>query len=351
MGNAAVKVFKSPEYNFVFNTSTGFFARWGKEEKDDPEYSPFGPEILDIEVSTICHKGCKFCYKSNVALGTNMSFETFKIMFDKFPKHLTQIALGIGSIDANPDLWKIMDYCIENDVVPNITINGERMTPELYDALASRCGAVAVSLYNRKTCYNAVKELTDRGMTQVNIHALLSRETYRNCHKILEDRATDPRLAKLNAVVFLWLKPKGNRNTFHQLTSMDNFKALIEAALESGTNFGFDSCTAPNFLRAVQEHPKFEDFKMMSEPCESTLFSGYISTDAKFFPCSFSPNTNGWEEGLDILGKDFVKDVWNNEKTKAFRGKCIASKDENGCRGCVLYDLRIDSRTQVVPIN
>ncbi len=338
-----MKIVDSEEFHSVFNKNTGFFARWGKEEKDNPEYSPWGPEILDIEISTICHKGCKFCYKSNVALGKNMSFDTFKTMFATFPKQLTQIAFGIGSIDSNPDLWRIMEHCRTHGVIPNITINGERMTPELYDALESHCGAVAVSLYNKNTCYNAIKELTDRGMTQVNIHALLSRETYRNCLRVLSDRATDPRLAKLNAVVFLWMKPKGERNTFHQLTSMDNFRVLIDAAIETGTNFGFDSCTAPNFLKAVEDNPKFEQFKIMSEPCEATLFSGYISVDAKFFPCSFSEGER--YTGVDVVGcKDFLKDVWNGEETKHFRTNVMANKDYNGCRMCPLFNLNLGQK-------
>ena len=35
----------SPEYNFIFNKETGFFARWGKTPKDDPQFCPFGPEL------------------------------------------------------------------------------------------------------------------------------------------------------------------------------------------------------------------------------------------------------------------------------------------------------------------
>ena len=91
------------------------------------------------------------CYKSNTSQGKNMSLETFKKIFHKIPLNLTQIAFGIGDIDANPDLWKIMEYCRNNNynqVVPNITINGKRLTDEHIGMLAELCGAVAVSRYN-----------------------------------------------------------------------------------------------------------------------------------------------------------------------------------------------------------
>jgi len=335
-----LKTYKSENYNFIFNKKTGFFARWGKTQEDDPEYSPFGPEILDIEISTICHKGCTFCYKSNGTYqGTNMSFNTFKKMFDKFPKHLTQVAFGIGDIDANKDLWTIMDYCRENGVIPNITINGDRMTPELYDKLANVCGAVAVSLYDKDTCYNAIKELTDRGMTQVNIHALLSEETLDNCYCVLEDRKTDKRLEKLNAVVLLWLKPKGNRNSYHQLSNINKLKKLVDFAIDTKAPFGFDSCTASNFLEVVKDRPEFEQYKIMSEPCESTLFSYYINVDGIGFPCSFTEGQSSYS-GIDVLNcNNFKEDIWYHPETVMFRNKVLNSKDCNDCRRCVEYDL------------
>ncbi|NQU83286.1 MAG: hypothetical protein HQ536_01100 [Parcubacteria group bacterium] len=98
-----IKRFRSEAYNYDFNRQTGFFARWGKTHEDDPERGPF-PEILDIEISTICSgpngKNCKFCYKTNTPKGKNMTIETFKKLFEKFPKKLTQIACGIGDIST-----------------------------------------------------------------------------------------------------------------------------------------------------------------------------------------------------------------------------------------------------------
>uniref|UniRef100_A0A6M3KY95 Putative radical SAM superfamily protein n=1 Tax=viral metagenome TaxID=1070528 RepID=A0A6M3KY95_9ZZZZ len=336
------KCARSKDYNFDFNKNTGFFARWGRTLKDDPEFAP-SPEILDIEVSTICHQACPFCYKSNTTNGKNMTFDTFKIVLDKMPKTLTQIAIGIGSIDANPDLFKMMDYSRSKGIIPNVTINGERMTGALYDRLAQTCGAVAVSLYDKDTCYNAVKELTDRGMKQVNIHALLSKETYMKCYETLLSRIIDPRLAGLNAVVFLWLKPKGERNQLHQVESMKRFQDLIETAMEVGGSFGFDSCSAPMFLRAVKDNPNFEQYKVMAESCESFgLFSGYINTDARYFPCSFAEGVGEWQEGIDVLTcNDFVKDIWNHPLLDKYRKRSLAEIDCNGCRKCLIYDLEI----------
>lgn len=200
-----MKAYKSTNYNYIFNPSNGFFMRWGKTFEEDPQSAP-APEILDIEISTICHKACSHCYKSNTSNGENMSLETFKILFSKLPTTLTQIAFGIGDLNGNPDMIKIFKYCRENKVIPNVTINGEDLTDKKAECLSQLCGAVAVSIYDYDICYDAVKKLTDRGMKQVNIHCLTSLETFDRCMRVLKDSKTDDRLKKLNAIVFLRYK-------------------------------------------------------------------------------------------------------------------------------------------------
>lgn len=333
-----LKTYTSEDYNFVFNVSNGNFARWGKTYEDDPEFSPIGPEILDIEVSTICSKGCSHCYKSNTNSGDNMSLETFTRIFKLFPKTLTQIAFGVGDIDANPDLYDMFKLCRKHNVVPNLTINGERMNDYHYDMISSLCGATAVSLYDKDTTYFAVKELADRGMQQVNIHSLLSYETFDKCMEVLKDSQTDPRLEKLNAIVFLWLKPKGVRNKHSQVNQLQ-YEHLVNYALSNNVRFGFDSCSAPMFLHAVRNHKSYQQFETVCEPCESTLFSYYINTQGFGFPCSFSENTENYK-GVDVANAtNFIKDVWEAPETLKFRDIVISNKDENRCRTCQVYSL------------
>jgi len=96
--NEEKKLLRSENYSYDFSKVTGFFARWGKTVEDDPDFSPFGPEIMDLEISVNgCPNNCPFCYKGNSnEAPTNMSFETFKIIFDKFliPAKLIELEDG-----------------------------------------------------------------------------------------------------------------------------------------------------------------------------------------------------------------------------------------------------------------
>jgi len=347
--NKKFKVCKSSDYNYLFNKENGFFVRFGKDKEDDPLYAP-GPEIADIEVTTICHgvggdgKLCPFCYKSNNPIGTNMSFETFVKVFNKFPKTLTQIAFGVDAqATSNPELFKMMHYCRNNDynyVVPNITV--AEISDEIADKLVNVCGAVAVSRYEDKNyCYDGVKKLTDRGMKQCNIHILASQETYDQIMETLKDRLTDPRLAKLNAIVFLALKQKGRGVHFNPL-SVEKFRTIVDFALDNNISVGFDSCSCAKFLESVKDRKEYKQFETCSEPCESSLFSVYVNTYGLFFPCSFSEGEDEWSDGIDIVDcDDFMKDVWNHPRTLGFRNKLLgtACKNNLGCRTCPLFKV------------
>jgi len=341
--NKDIKILKSPDYNFYFDKKSGLFCRWGKTEDDDGDINLSLPEIIDMEISTTCHgidKPCKFCYKSNTSKGEYMTFETFKKVFSKLPPTITQLAAGIGDIDANPDMWKIFAYCRKQGVIPNVTINGARMIPEYFDNLAKYCGAVACSVYDKELTYNAIKELTDRGMSQINIHFFLSTETETLAYEVLNDIQNDPRLKKMNACVFLSLKKKGNAKTGFTQLSQEKFNDLCKFAISKNIKIGFDSCSSDKFFKYLDSDKSLtEEFKKQMdqciEKCESSIFSAYISCSSQYFPCSFCEGTKGWEKGIDIINcKDFITDVWQNPKTIAFRKKLLSCN-----RNCTIYNI------------
>ena len=332
-----MEAIRLPEYFFPLSQ----FAK-----DDDPDYSKFGPEILDLEIIEGCRgvrdkegkrKTCAFCYKSNTPNITEMmSFETFKIIFDKMPRTLTQIAFGVDAeANMNPDLFPMMKYSRDNGVIPNVTVAD--IGREEAQLISSLCGAVAVSYYpqrDKNRCYDAVDTLSNiYGMKQVNIHAMISSETYQDTIQLIDDIQSDKRLRSLNAVVFLSLKQKGRGENFTPL-HQEQFSALVQYAMKAKIGFGFDSCSAFKFLDAVKDHERYEEFKMMTEPCESTCFSSYINAAGKFFPCSFTEEG----DGINVVTcKDFVKDVWMHRDTIDVREEIIQTRKE--CKNCFAFNV------------
>ena len=330
------KALISENYNFIFNKDTGFFARWGKTFKEDPQTSPFGNEILDLEISSgKCMGKCKFCYKDNGGDQPthNMTFEEFKIIFKKLPRTVCQIAFGICDISTNSDFFLMMEYAREHNVIPNYTCHGLDVTPEVAKRTSELCGAVAVSLVNKEKTYDAVKMFSiNNNMNQCNLHFMLSTETYDKAFKVIDDISLDPRLKKLNAIVFLQYKHKNPKSTFHSVLDVDKYTKLINYCDEKKINYGFDSCSAHIFIESLKDNPNKEKIEQMAEPCESICMSYYINCKGIGYPCSF---VEGIEEGVDVLNcEDFLEDVWNGKISKKWRKKLLKNN-----RNCPVYDL------------
>ncbi len=344
---------RSPGYNFNFDKTNGNFERWGKTYEDDPEYAPIN-EILDIEIISACkgprdsegkYKLCSFCYKSNNPVGHSMTLTEFKNIIDKMPWTL-QIALGGDAQGTlNPDMFDMMKYARAKGIIPNLTIAD--VDDDVATKLVNVAGAVAVSIYKhagKDTAYNSIYKLTQEAKKQgrdmaINAHFMLSQETMDFAYEVMEDIKTDYRLADLNAIVFLSLKQKG-RGTKFDMVTVDDYKKVVDTLLKEGIRFGFDSCSAPAFMKAVEGHEMYDLFSEQAESCESTLFSSYINEKGQFFPCSFTEKwiEGGWATGIDVLkADDFLKDVWNNPKTVKFRNALIGNKDENKCRNCPAF--------------
>lgn len=360
--NNKFKFVRSKDYNYNFNKETGEFISWADKLENDAEFCKYGPNIVDMEISTSCHgignpnkydindpyatcKPCSFCYKSNQGCGVNMSLETCKNIISKLPKTVCQIAYGIGSIDTNPDLWSILEYTRSQGIIPNITINGWNLQDEYAEKLAKVCGAISVSKYAPKdVCYNAVQKLSQfKGKTgytlrQVNIHQLIAHETVNGCIEMIDDKMNDNRLSGLDHIVFLTLKPKGDRNTMHVPTCEDYTK-VIEYAIKNKVSIGSDSCGS-GILYKVYKNLGLEDMiKNCIISCESFgVESAYINVEGKYFPCSFAEGVGEWKDGLDVLNcENFLKDIWYNPLLMKYRMLSILTKDCNGCRKCLVY--------------
>lgn len=355
------RYFVSKNYNSVFNKKTGFLARWGNTLEDDPDYSVFGPEILDIEISAgKCSQKCKFCYKSNGAGETrNMTLDQFKLISKSFPKTLTQIAFGITDITENPDFWDIMSYTRSIGVIPNYTTNGYGVTEEVAKKTSELCGAVAVSLYDKDMCFNAIEKFTKAGMTQVNIHFMLCEETIKEAiNLVFYDVQDDDRLKDLNAVVFLQYKPHGRGiGKFTPIQDVNRFRDLIDIARLNNIGIGFDSCTAPLYFKAIENLPEYKQLSQYAEPCESGLFSYYLNVEGKYFPCSFTEGEKGWEEGIDGNNSDpkhFIQNIWFNPRMVEWRNNLIKSsagcdcKSSNICRNCPVFNITSCKKPELI---
>lgn len=343
--NGSVTIFKSDDYNYIFNMKTGRFDRWGTTLDDDPKWSKYGPEILDIEISSgSCLGKCKFCYKCNGSgESKHMDLYTYIDIIEKMKGNLTQVALGLTDVKANPHLSQILNYTRSIGIVPNYTTHGLDLgNGEIFDAV-SMCGAVAVSIVDHRS-FHAIRNLIKAGMKYVNIHFMLSEQTLAKAFDVIETIKNDDVLKKITAIVFLQFKPKGfGVDEFSPVRDLAWYPKLLSACKEAGIGCGFDSCSAPMFLKTCDER-----LHRFVEPCESGLFSSYVNVDGDFFPCSFMENVGDWKTGISVLDcNDFLSDIWLGGRLERWRNNLINSskhcncKFKNSCRSCPTYGISV----------
>lgn len=333
-------------YNCFFSKATGLNIRFGKELDDDPTYCELGPEILDLEITVngcLPVKGsenCKYCYKCNTNVPpTNMSFETFKQIVDSFPKNLSQIAFGITSLHANPDMPKMFDYCREVGIIPNLTTVGVDLDDEMKDLLCSKAGAVAVSCYPgaKDLCYKTIKALDAcarekfKRHLSVNMHILLSSWNKSHLMEVLHDIA-DKKVEGLKSVVLLRVKPCGRAKTMDCTIPLSLYEEVVDFCLANNISFGFDSCSATPVMEVLKKKGKGE-LCACCESCESSKLSSYINVSGEYWSCSFAERTN-FIKPIRVLDFKSASDWWNSEEVKRIR-----FLKEPACKSCPIFDL------------
>jgi len=315
---------------FVSNSSSSSFIIGHKGSKDT-----LGKDlsnVLNLPVSHPIKSGYDFSY----ILSSNIE-KTFKTL-KQYVDYCTEE-------HDDPDFFKMMEYSRENGVIPNYTTSGFDLDDEAVKKTAELCGAVAVSVHNKEIAFNAIKKLTDSGMTQVNVHWVLYLQNYEDTFKLIDDLTSDERTKKLNALVLLAYKPKGrNKGNFESIKDPTMYAKLMDYAKSKNLNIGMDSCSGPIVFKASKEDA-FEYITKVVDPCESTLYSSYINVEGNFFPCSFTEGEKGWETGISVLDAKEFKDVWYDARVVEFRNKLLnTSKNCNCkfskfCRNCPTFEV------------
>ncbi len=343
--NKDVKAIFSEEYNYIYRKDDGFFMRWGRTKADNPSFSPLGPELLDISITSKCLPGtCKYCYQNAKKDGKDMSLGDLSNLLDGLPPTVCQIALGGGEPTLHPDFGRVLQMIRAKGIVPNYTTNGENLTDVVVEVTAKYCGAVATSYHgNWFTTLNSVKRFSEAGMDQTNVHFVLSEETIDEALNILNHVA--PGLFEnVNAVVFLLYKPQGRAPKENILQNKEKISRFMKAVRDCKEfKVGFDSCSVPLLYEFADGKKDLEMLSLLAESCESSLFSYYIDVDGKGYPCSFSKSHI---PPIDTRGEgfDFMRDLWYNDVTNSFRRRnvnstatCMECKHDDVCGRCVLY--------------
>lgn len=330
--------YKDLGYMTLFNPGTGFFARIPDKGKNDPFWSPHGPELMDISITNWCDKGCDFCYRSSTRLGTHMRLDDYKGVIDQAADMGTfQVALGGGNPNQHPDFIEILEYTASKGVVPNYTTNGRGLSDVILKTTRKHCGAVAISAYPPyDETAKAIEKLTHNSI-KTNVHFILDAVSIDTAIDWLNEPPEF--LRGINAIVFLNYKPSGRKvfekRLLQHSTRLEKFFRLSTSP-QRKLKVGFDACCVSGVFAYTNINT------LMVDACDAGRFSMYVSEDLKVYPCSFQ---SGLEEGDQLSNKTTLLDIWTkSQNMRTFRSyfssdRCGTCSHHSACmNGCPLFD-------------
>lgn len=337
------KVDRKNRFVSMFDPKTGFYVRSGvydengKDTGIDPFMTQF-PELIDVGVMGHCvHGASGLCLKSGVqcyqnGLKThhpNMTIENFKRIVDECKGKTFQLALGgRGDVDQHENFAEILQYCRENNIVPNFTSSGLGFTEDIVALCKEYCGAVAISWYRQPHTIQAIQMLLDAGI-KTNIHYVLGNNSI---DEAIDRIRSNDFPQGINAVIFLLHKPVGLGSEDNVLSANDprvkEFFDIIDH-MNAPFKVGFDSCSIPAILNYTHNiDPNSID------TCEGGRWSMYITSDMKALPCSFDNQDLRW--AYDI-SNDTIQNAWDSEQFEDFRNHfrtaCPNCKNRASCMG------------------
>lgn len=131
-----------------FNPRNGDKLHFFREQVNFDNYIATAPELVDIKLTDWCDLGCKFCYQDSTRKGLHAPYQVIsRTLMDLSLNNVFEVALGGGEPMAHPDFARILDKCLELDIVPNFTTRNYKAlsTPE-FAAYADKCGSIGVSI-------------------------------------------------------------------------------------------------------------------------------------------------------------------------------------------------------------
>jgi radical SAM protein with 4Fe4S-binding SPASM domain len=251
----------------------------------------------------------------------NMSIEDFSVIAEQCNGRVNQFALGgRGDPDQHEHFEEILKLCRINNIIPNYTTSGYRLSNKMAQISKKYCGAVAVSWYRSEYTFKAVQLLISTSV-KTNIHFVLGKNSIDEAITRLKK---DDFPMGINAVIFLLHKPVGLGVSENVLSPKDQRVAELFSLIDRGKHrfkVGMDSCCVPgivNFCHNV--------IPEAIDTCEAARFSCYISPDMVLLPCSFDqPKKFGVS-----LRAHAIEEAWISKPFDDFR-KILGSR----CPNCI----------------
>jgi radical SAM protein with 4Fe4S-binding SPASM domain len=305
------------------------------------------PSLVDLQITNRCTMGCPQCYSSSTPDAEDMPLaDAERLLRELAAAGVCQMAIGGGEPLLHPDIVRILELCRDLGIVANLTTTGIGLSPRVLDAMASSCGAVALSLEDvgegyavrRRMGFDAFEaalaKLLGRGL-RVGFQVTLSAQNLARLPAIIDYALT---VEGLYGVIFLAYKPVGRGDGYETPLSAippDELYPWLRHAfvrLSKHTKVGYDCCLTPG-IAGIDLDLGFSELDLL-EGCSAARTSVGIGVNLDVMPCTFTGH-----RALGNLREKSFTAIWADAPASAFRAEVDALGDHSeACTTCRLRD-------------
>ena len=289
------------------------------------------PETVHLSITGRCNLDCAFCYgKSEV--DDLSTADIFSLIDELSYMKVFQLAIGGGEPFLRKDIFEVIDYCQQKNIVANITTNGTLVTDYVAGRIRNKVGQVNIS-YNEaaKKFKNALRILLKNNI-KVGVNLLLTKNILPDLVRTIKELLN----YKIAKIVILRPKPCDNKEWYKENKLAKKELSELKGILDKRNERINVDCSLTCLMHDI---PRQELMEKSVYGCVAGIRFCTIKNNGDVFPCSFF-NTNEFLAG-NILKRDF-KTIWEKSETfKKFRqmnnkikGQCGSCEIRDCCKGC-----------------
>lgn len=338
------------EYATKEETERLFAENGDKEKNGIPE--PW-LKTLEIIITSRCNERCIHCYIPNKEkdASTTLDKEQIKNAIRQFREmNGIKINLSGGEPLLHPDIWEILEYCREQDLIISLNSNMLMLTEEMADKLkALRMFNIQVSLYSMNSAvHDAItkrKGAFDR--TRKSIEILVGKDipVMISCPVMNENNDCVPDIQSYAHSLgidcyfdpIMMAQSDGNADNLKNCLTPEDTRLVLRHIIEDNQLF----------MDAIRRAPSLEALMKMNfarrwNACQIMSSSVCLDADGTLYPC---PGWNSMKIGN--IREMTLEQMWTSSKSAGeLRAidqhefpKCKDCNLHNFCDMCVVYNV------------
>ena len=291
------------------------------------------PETVHLSITGQCNLNCAFCYGKSKANDLSTT-QIFNLIDGLSSMRVFQLAIGGGEPFLRKDIFEVIDYCRQKNIIANITTNGTLVTDYVAKKIKNKVGQVNIS-YNESVAVNKFENALSillKNDINVGINLLITKDILPEFDKIIKKLLN----YKITKIIVLRPKPSLNRRWYEENKLIKKELLELKRILGKYNKRINVDCSLTCLMYDI---PSQELKSNGVYGCVAGVRFCTIKNNGDVYPCSFF-STKEFLAG-NILKTDF-KTIWQRTETfKKFRkmnnkikGNCGSCEIRNYCKGC-----------------